>query len=98
VAALMARIGKADPGLMLPGLAELPHDHPVYEASQGSPETSVVQARLNELGANPALIVDGLYGPQTRKAVRAFQRRNDLQDDGIVGPVTWNAMNMREAA
>lgn len=98
VAALMARIGKADPELILPCAADLPQDHPVYVASQKPPETATIQVRLNELGTKPPLDVDGLYGPITRAAIRAFQQRNDLQDDGIVGPVTWNAMNMREAA
>lgn len=98
VAALMARIGHAEHALMLPSAADLPRDHPVYEASQTLPETSAIQQRLNELGAMPPLSVDGLYGPKTREAVRVFQRRNDLQDDGIVGPMTWAAMNMREAA
>jgi lysozyme family protein len=98
VAALMACIGNAEPALMLTSAADLPRDHPIYVASQALPETFAIQKRLNELGASPRLVVDGLYGPRTREAVRVFQRRNDLQDDGIVGPVTWNTMNMREAA
>ncbi|HWK88181.1 MAG TPA: peptidoglycan-binding protein [Xanthobacteraceae bacterium] len=98
VAALMARIGNAEPSLMLPSGTDLPRDHPVYTASQALPETSTIQKRLNELGATPRLAVDSLYGPKTREAIRAFQRRNELQDDGIVGPVTWKLMNMREAA
>ncbi|HWJ99452.1 MAG TPA: peptidoglycan-binding protein [Xanthobacteraceae bacterium] len=98
VAALMARIGHAEPALMLPGAADLPHDHPIHMASQTSPETAAIQKRLNELGANPPLVRDGLYGPKTREAIRVFQRRNELQDDGIVGPVTWKIMNLREAA
>jgi lysozyme family protein len=98
VAALMARIGNADPDLMLPCTFDLPHDHPIYMASQKVPETAAIQERLNELGAKPRLDVDGVFGPKTRAAIREFQQRNDLQDDGIVGPVTWNAMNLREAA
>jgi peptidoglycan hydrolase-like protein with peptidoglycan-binding domain len=94
----MARIGNAEPSLMLPSGTDLPRDHPVYTASQALPETFTIQKRLNELGASPRLAVDGLYGPKTREAIRAFQRRNELQDDGIVGPVTWKLMNMREAA
>lgn len=33
--------------------------------------------------------VDGDFGPKTERAVRAFQRENLLQVDGIVGNETW---------
>jgi N-acetylmuramoyl-L-alanine amidase len=46
------------------------------------------QARLRNLGYNPGPI-DGICGPRTRAAVRAFQRDNPpLEVDGIVGPKT----------
>lgn len=39
--------------------------------------------------------VDGLYGPQSRAAVRAFQARKGLVVDGIVGPKTLAALGIR---
>jgi len=35
---------------------------------------------------------DGDFGTETYKAVRAFQKANDLEVDGICGPKTWAAL------
>jgi peptidoglycan hydrolase-like protein with peptidoglycan-binding domain len=42
------------------------------------------------VGAEP---VDGVFGPKTEAAVKAWQADNDLHVDGIVGPSTWKQMN-----
>ncbi|MBN6056604.1 peptidoglycan-binding domain-containing protein [Nonomuraea sp. RK-328] len=35
------------------------------------------------------LDVDGAYGAQSRDVCRRFQRQQGVEDDGVVGPVTW---------
>src|SRR6185369_3234851 len=52
-----------------------------------------LQNSLNNLGANPQLVVDGSVGPATRNAVRAFQLAQGLVVDGLVGPATFAALD-----
>lgn len=38
------------------------------------------------------LAVDGIFGPKTEAAVKAFQKKAGIAVDGIVGPVTWKKL------
>jgi N-acetylmuramoyl-L-alanine amidase len=53
----------------------------------GDDGVSGCQARLRNLGYDPGPI-DGIAGPRTEAAVRAFQRDYSLTVDGICGPQT----------
>ncbi|MBP1467958.1 peptidoglycan-binding protein [Candidatus Chloroploca sp. M-50] len=50
-----------------------------------------LQTMLANRGFDPGPI-DGIYGPATEAAVRAFQQANNLAVDGIVGAHTWAAL------
>ena len=54
-------------------------------------EMDGVQTALEKLGYDPGTI-DGLDGPKTQKAVREFQAAESIGIDGIVGPVTRQAL------
>jgi hypothetical protein len=71
----------------------------VQIGSQGS-QVMIVQDSMNRLqNAQPGaafaslpLAVDGRFGPKTDARVRDFQGRNKLTTDGIVGPMTRQAI------
>ncbi len=50
-----------------------------------------LQTALKHLGCNPGTI-DGLDGPNTKAAVKAFQASAGIGVDGIAGPVTKKAI------
>ena len=65
---------------------------------QGSTGSAVEQLQfwLNTLAqydaAIPSTAVDGVFGSRTAAAVRAFQRREGLTADGVVGRTTWTTL------
>jgi hypothetical protein len=49
-----------------------------------------LQTALDRNGAK--LVVDGIFGPLTEAAVKAFQKSHLIPADGIVGPLTWSKL------
>ena len=70
----------SDPIQPWPLVRQGDRDHPV----------KTLQYLLRERGHT--VTVDGIFGPRTDAAVRAFQRSAHLAVDGIVGPNTWGAL------
>lgn len=68
---------------------------PLQLLRQGSsgPLVKQLQQILKDKGFNPGNI-DGVFGLGTQEAVRAFQKMNKLDADGVVGPQTWRTLGM----
>lgn len=75
------------------GMKAMPGDRPIQPQitdpalKEGSSGDDV--RRLQSL---LGIIVDGKFGPATKKAVKAFQSARGLDADGIVGLYTWRAL------
>ena len=68
---------------------------PTKQLKKGSTgeQVKLLQKFLNWYGGCD-LVVDGIFGAATDKAVRNFQKKNGLDVDGIVGPKTRNKMKV----
>lgn len=51
-------------------------------------EVRLLQERLQ-------IEIDGQFGRDTEKALKAFQKRNGLTEDGIAGPKVWAALELK---
>lgn len=60
----------------------------VEATGRGDRGPAVVEIQTILASMSYSVTVDGIYGPQTERAVRAWQRSNGLVVDGIAGPVT----------
>ncbi|MBP2629806.1 MAG: hypothetical protein H6Q70_434 [Firmicutes bacterium] len=70
---------------------------------------AAVLLRLNSSGSTVVILqqrlaalnytitsVDGIFGQETRRAVFAFQRDNNLKQTGVVDTTTWNTIKNRQ--
>ena len=63
-----------------------------YQTGSTGANVFEIQSLLTQRGYSPGP-VDGSFGPQTKPAVQRFQSDRGITIDGIVGPVTWNALH-----
>ncbi|MDP2906057.1 MAG: peptidoglycan-binding domain-containing protein [Candidatus Omnitrophota bacterium] len=62
-----------------------------YAALPKKPGLKQIQTALKRAGYDPGSM-DGKMGKQTRQAIKAFQKANNLSADGRVGKKTWQAL------
>lgn len=68
-----------------------------YEKGYEGEEILAIQERLMELGYMAADEPTEYFGPATQTAVELFQRQHTLQQDGIVGNITYDLLMSKEA-
>ena len=72
-------------------IAETAGNLPILMLDDSGDEVSRLQQRLVALNLYVGP-VDGVFGPQTERAVEEFQQQAGLIVDGVVGPATWLAL------
>lgn len=90
-------LGAIQEEVSLPSVPEKKFTSGAYikKGDSGSAVVSIQHA-LNALRANPAINEDGVFGSGTVAAVKAFQKKKNLQADGIVGPATFAALGITD--
>ncbi len=63
---------------------------PVVKSGAGGHPIKTLQHLLQARGHS--VVVDGVFGPNTGAAVKAFQASHGLTPNGIVGPITWTTL------
>ena len=72
--------------------------YPGYTLTTGTSGNVVTQIQtfLRVIAQNnkavPLITVDGIFGPATKSAVIAVQKLAGIPQNGVVGPLTWNAI------
>ena len=102
-AAALVLLGGAAAGGTALALARMPEETAlvavetavIRQGSTGS-EVQEVQRRLRNWGYYSGA-VDGIFGAGTRRAVIAFQQKNGLTADGVVGMATYKALGMNDS-
>ena len=73
--------------------------HPTVRRGSKGEDVKYVQTMLYKLGYNLGSYgIDGDFGRATEAAVKEFQRDNGLNQDGVVGPLTYSALEKAVAS
>ena len=80
----------------------IPAYYSLIRRGSSGPDVALVQTWLNGIRDSctwhAALTVDGKFGTNAEKAVREFQLRYGLKEDGKVGANTWNVLYTKYTA
>ena len=80
----------------------IPAYYSLIQRGSSGPDVALVQTWLNGIRDSctwyAALTVDGKFGANAEKAVREFQLRYGLKEDGKVGANTWNVLYTKYTA
>ncbi|GMA57644.1 hypothetical protein GCM10025858_21470 [Alicyclobacillus sacchari] len=79
------------------GLGSSWQSYPMLQYGTQGPSVTVLQNDLNALGFTVGQAT-GTFDATTEAQVKAFQNANQLQVDGVVGPLTWGAIAKAVAA
>lgn len=66
-------------------------------SAQSHDTIRAAQQALKDKDVDPGPI-DGIYGPQTRAAIKKYQGQQNLDADGRLGPKTLDALGVRPAS
>lgn len=66
----------------------------VYKKGSQGEAVKVIQQEINDYFNSLRIDVDGDFGSKTEKAVKIYQKLNDLEIDGIVGPQTQKILGI----
>jgi peptidoglycan hydrolase-like protein with peptidoglycan-binding domain len=74
----------------VPGVTKISKKKVIGEV-KSRPKVRQIQVALKNAGFEPG-IIDGRMGKQTREALKAFQKANNLPADGKIGKKTWSLL------
>jgi peptidoglycan hydrolase-like protein with peptidoglycan-binding domain len=104
--AVQAAAGNRAVGALVQRLVDIPDsaargasEHEWVRPGATGPTVGELQERLNRTAfVDVALETTGRYDDATEAAIRRLQREHGIGEDGVVGPLTWEALDRLTAA
>jgi len=93
--AAVAKVAARLRGTPAPTHPGLPTDGKILKRGDNNDAVKLLQRVLNAWYPSLRLVVDGIFGPATEKAVRDMQSRAGLVVDGIAGPATLGRLGLQ---